>query len=208
MRIGKSLPLNFSGDRLLNKIYCEMINYRPFDYKNDDGTYCGAVEERSRWYKETDNLPQQSLDEIFIGLFRKKNLLTVQSWLRRMRNPRTVEEILSARREKILKNGLKYKKFCILKDDQANNDDMRELIRSYALSNKDTYLVSERNTQWTYKRYNLYEYIDDFGCMCITNSEFAARHIIDAYKEAHDKAYNNWKHLIEIGIDFITPLWS
>jgi hypothetical protein len=83
MRTGTSIPINISGDRLIDYVAEAMRrHYRPFDYKRPDGDYHGAVSERARWYKRQDTMPPEQFARQFHDLFHEKDHVAVQEWLK------------------------------------------------------------------------------------------------------------------------------
>jgi hypothetical protein len=81
MRSGTSIASNFKGDWLFRNIYQALETFRPYDGRRSDGSYSGAVSERSAWYEAQDALPLGKRDKRFRALFRGKDRDAAIEWL-------------------------------------------------------------------------------------------------------------------------------
>ena len=103
MRSGTSVPSNITGDELLAYVYREMEHYRPYDNHNqENGTYCGCIRQRCRWYQQQDDLTLETRNEQFLHLFRAEDQTVVKDWLARKHSTEPYTEPRRDRRSTLL----------------------------------------------------------------------------------------------------------
>ena len=82
MRSGVSIPNELTGASLLEYIYTQMRQYRPYSGGfQETGEYDRHYPERSRWYRKQDNMNFVRFNEQFIGLFHKEDQPAVRNWV-------------------------------------------------------------------------------------------------------------------------------
>ena len=156
LQSGISIPDELSGDALLERIYREMVHYRPFEHRRSDGTYNRSLLGRAAWYMEQDDLTLGEKNAQFLKLFHEEDQRAVEDWICRNRaeEPYTVP-----RRDR--KSTLLY---AVLDRARANGD-LREIepIWDYYLPNKNEPLSPDKDSYLTNYAFSAVSTID-FGC--------------------------------------------
>lgn len=82
MRSGVSIPEELTGAALLEYIYTQMRQYRPYAVGcQETGKYDSYCPERARWYQKQDDLNLVQFNEQFINIFRAEDQPAVWNWL-------------------------------------------------------------------------------------------------------------------------------
>lgn len=82
MRSGVSIPEELTGAALLEYIYTQMRQYRPYAVGcQETGKYDSYYPERARWYQKQDDLNLVQFNEQFINIFRAEDQPAVWNWL-------------------------------------------------------------------------------------------------------------------------------
>lgn len=82
MRSGVSIPEELTGAALLEYIYTQMRQYRPYAVGcQKTGKYDSYYPERARWYQKQDDLNLVQFNEQFIGLFHPEDQPAVREWV-------------------------------------------------------------------------------------------------------------------------------
>lgn len=80
-RSGVGIAPAESGEELMERVYQEMLRYRPFDGKDPvTGVYRGAVRARSLWYQQQDDLTAAKRNEQFVSLFLPEDQERARRW--------------------------------------------------------------------------------------------------------------------------------
>ena len=82
MRSGISLQHELTEAALLEHIYTQMRQYRPFSAGSQvTGKYDGNNSQRARWYQQQDDLSLVPFNEQFIDIFRTEDQPAVRGWV-------------------------------------------------------------------------------------------------------------------------------
>ncbi len=83
-RAGVSIAPDLTGDALLEEVYRQMCNYRPFNgHSKETGSYVGFMSGRCHWYQQQDDLTLEARNEQFLNLFFEMDHAAVRKWLKK-----------------------------------------------------------------------------------------------------------------------------
>jgi hypothetical protein len=90
MRSGVSIACCRTTEALFSKVYQTMRHRRPYDTKEQSGTYHGGCVQRAQWYWEQDHLTAPKRAAQFVSLFHKEDQDAAKRWVEKYFSTMTV----------------------------------------------------------------------------------------------------------------------